>query len=609
MNRTNKIKLYRIIASVIIFVLSFIFGDNAAIKLILCIVAYLIAAYDVLLYAGANIINGQIFDEKFLMSIASIGAFAVGESHEAVFVMIFFQIGELFENIAVGKSRRSVAELMEIYPEYANVMRSGNLVQVSPEEVNPGDEIVVKPGERIPLDGVITEGISSLNRSALTGESLPVDVGQGDEVISGCINLKGLLYVRVTKALTDSTVTRILALVEDAAAGKSKSENFITHFARWYTPFVVFSAVALAVIPPLFLGNWGEWIHRALVFLVISCPCALVISVPLSYFGGIGRASRLGILVKGSNYLDTLANCDTFVFDKTGTLTKGEFSVIKVISEECSKDELIALAAYAEAFSDHPIAESIKKYYGKAIDNSKISSFEESTGYGVSAVYSGKELLAGSEKLMSEKNIEYVCIDEPGTAVYLSYDGKFLGSILISDTLKSDTAESLSQLRKSGAKRIVMLTGDSKSAADAVSSKLCIDRCFSQLLPDGKLSILKNLIGNDSGKTAYVGDGINDAPCIAAADVGIAMGALGSDAAIEAADIVLMDDKLSKLPIALSIARKTKRIVKQNIAFALYIKFLVLILGALGFAGMWSAVFADVGVCVLAILNAMRTQK
>lgn len=610
MSRSQKNVLCRIIASAALFCITLLLPEEGPYRLIVCIAAYILASYDILLEAGGNILNGQVFDEKFLMAVASIGAFLVGESHEAVFVMIFFQVGELFENIAVGKSRKSVASLMALSPDYANIIREGEVIQVSPEDVSVGDIIVVKPGERIPLDGVIREGSSSVNTSALTGESMPRDVFPGDAVISGCVNISGLLHVAVSKPFGESTVTRILQLVEESAASKSKSENFITRFARWYTPAVVFSALALAVLPPLFVGNWSEWIHRALIFLVISCPCALVISVPLTYFGGIGCASKNGILVKGSNYLDTLSRCDTFVFDKTGTLTKGVFSVKEIHSLSCSDEELLSFAATAEAFSDHPIAESIKSAWGKAISTDAIESVEEQAGYGITVIASGREIIAGNAKLMLSRDIVFDEVCVAGTVVHVAVDAEYMGFILISDEVKSDAAKSIGELKSLGIKSSVMLSGDENSAAKAVASELGIDRCHAELLPQDKLRLLENILDdNNRGKTAYVGDGINDAPCLSRADLGIAMGALGSDAAIEAADVVLMDDKLSKLPLAISIAVKTRRIVAQNIVFALGVKFGVLILGALGIAGMWLAVFADVGVCVLAILNAMRTQE
>ncbi len=609
MSAGQKIRLGRIIASALMFAATFLLPDGI-LSLLCCIAAFIVAGYDVLLDAAGNIVHGQVFDEKFLMSLATLGAFAVGESHEAVFVMVFFQIGELFESIAVGKSRRSVAALMEISPEYANIMRDGVLTEVSPEEVMPGDIIIVKPGERIPLDGIIIQGESSVNTSALTGEALPRDVSVGDTLISGCVNIKGLLHVRVSKAFEDSTVSKILELVESSAASKSRSENFITRFARWYTPLVVFSAIALALLPPLFVGDWSQWIHRALIFLVISCPCALVISVPLSYFGGIGRASREGILVKGSNYLDALAQCDKFVFDKTGTLTKGSFCVKKIYAQSCSEEELAELAACGEAFSDHPIAECIRRFYGADVERDRVTGLEERAGFGVIATVDGRKVLVGGERLMKFEGVSFDSIDEAGTHVYVAVDGRFMGGILIADEIKEDSAYSIAFLKKLGIKKTLMLSGDSQASAEAVAYSLGIDEVRAGLMPEDKLKYLeKALEENKNGKTAYVGDGINDAPCLSRADLGIAMGALGSDAAIEAADIVLMDDKPSKLPLAISVARKTVRIAKQNIIFALGVKFSILVLGALGFAGMWAAAFADVGVCVIAILNAMRTQK
>ena len=609
MNTSQKLRLSRIIVSGALFAASF-FVPGGIWRLIICIAAFLLVGWDVLFDAACNIVHGQVFDEKFLMSVASLGAFAVGESHEAVFVMVFFQIGELFESIAVGKSRRSVAALMEIAPNYANIMRDGKLTEVPPEDVFPGDIIVVKPGERIPLDGVVTEGESSVNTSALTGEALPVDVSVGDALISGCVNIDGLLHVRVTKAFEDSTVAKILELVESSAASKSRSENFITRFARWYTPLVVVSALVLAVLPSVFFGNWTQWIHRALTFLVISCPCALVISVPLSYFGGIGRASREGILVKGSNYLDALAQCDEFVFDKTGTLTKGSFCVKAVFPQRCGESELAQLASCGEAFSDHPIARCIRSFYGKETDSARISDVEEKAGFGVIATVDGREVLVGGKRLMESRDISFSEIKEPGTHVYVAAGGEFIGAMLIADEIKEDARESIISLKKLGIKRTLILSGDSQASASDVASRLGIDEVYAGLMPADKLSHLEEILKkNKTGKTAYVGDGINDAPCLSRADLGIAMGALGSDAAIEAADVVLMDDKPSKLPLAISIARKTGRIVKQNIVFALGVKFGILILGALGYAGMWAAVFADVGVCVIAILNAMRTQR
>lgn len=611
MDRNQKRNLYRIILAAVLFVVSLIVPAEGYLKLVICLVPYLIAGYDVLYEAAANIIRGQVFDEEFLMALASLGAFAVGEYHEAVFVMVFFQIGELFESVAVGKSRKSVAALMDIKPDYANIERDGCVVQTDPENIAVGDIIIVKPGERIPLDGVVIEGFSGLNTTALTGESVPRDVAPGDEVISGCVNLSGMLRVKVSKTFGESTVSKILELVEESAASKSKSENFITHFARWYTPAVVICAVLLAVIPPIFNGEWAEWIHRALTFLVISCPCALVISVPLTYFGGIGKASRHGILVKGSNYLDALTRCDTFVFDKTGTLTKGSFSVKSMCAYGCSEAELLEIAAHAEAYSDHPIALSIKKEYGAQPELSRLGEVNEKAGFGVAAELDGREVLAGNTRLMDSKGICSAEVNELGTAVHIAADGVYMGYIVIADEIKEDSTRAIASLKSLGITKTVMLTGDENRAGRAVAEELGINDVYTQLLPADKVGIVAGLIERRQGKgaLAFVGDGINDAPSLSRADVGIAMGALGSDAAIEAADIVLMDDKPSKIPLAISIARKTKLIVMQNIVFSLAVKFAVLILGATGYAGMWAAVFADVGVCVIAILNAMRTLK
>lgn len=611
MSRRQKFNLYRIILSAVLFFISLILPVQGWLKFVICLVPYIIAGYDVLFEAAANIIQGQVFDEKFLMAIASIGAFAVGEYHEAVFVMIFFQIGELFESIAVGKSRKSVAALMEICPEYANIERDGQIVQAPPEDICIGDIIIIKPGERIPLDGHIIEGASSLNTSALTGEAIPRDVQVGDDVVSGCVNLSGTLKVCVSKVFSDSTVSRILELVEQSAASKSKSENFITQFARWYTPVVVICAVILAVLPPIFIGQWAEWIHRALTFLVISCPCALVISVPLTYFGGIGKASRNGILVKGSNYLDALARCDSFVFDKTGTLTRGSFSVKDVNPVSCSAEELLELAAYAESYSNHPIAQSILSAWKGQLQLERLSEVSEEAGFGVCALLDGKCLLAGNARLIEKHGINYVPASNVGTAIYVAHEDIFRGSIIISDEIKSDSTEALTQIKALGNIKTYMLTGDDEMVGQAVGRELGIDKVYSKLLPQDKVKILEQLLEEKNGKgtLAFVGDGMNDAPSLSRADVGIAMGAFGSDAAIEASDVVLMDDKPSKVPLAVSIARKTRVIVMENIAFSLIVKFGVLILGALGYAGMWAAAFADVGVCVIAILNAMRTLK
>ena len=609
MNKEQKKILFRIVVSAAVFIISFLV-PSPILKLVFCIAAYLVAAYDVLYEAAFSIIQGQVFNEKFLMAIASIGAFAVSESHEAVFVMVFFQIGELFESVAVGKSRRNIASLMDIRPDYAYILRNDALVKVDPEEVDLGECIYIKPGDKIPLDGVIIAGESSVNTAALTGESLPCEVSVGDNVISGCVNLKSLIKVEVTKKFDDSTVNRILELVENSASNKSKSEAFITRFARYYTPAVVIAALALAVLPPLFLGSWSTWIHRALIFLVISCPCALVISVPLTYFGGIGRASKEGVLVKGGNYLDTLASCDKFVFDKTGTLTKGILAVKEIYPHACEGKYLLEIAAIGEAFSNHPVALAIRERFGKNLPLDKLIKYEEKAGFGVITQWEDSCIIVGNSRFMENNNVDYEPITKIGTHVYIALNGKYLGSILISDELKEDALESISALKKLGVKTVTMLSGDTAIIAEYVGKTLELDKVCGEMLPEDKLNYLEAELKNKrSGATAFVGDGINDAPCLARADVGIAMGALGSDAAIEAADIVLMDDKLAKLPLAIGIARKTGRIAKENIVFALGVKFAVLILGAFGLAGMWAAAFADVGVCVIAIINALRIQK
>ncbi|MGN1002147.1 MAG: heavy metal translocating P-type ATPase [Oscillospiraceae bacterium] len=611
MTKRQKRSLGRIIVSAALLITVALLPLEGWPKALCYLVPYLLAGYDVLWSAVRNIAHGQVFDEKFLMALATVGAIGTGEYPEAVFVMVFFQIGELFENIAVGRSRRSIAALMEIRPDYANIERDGEIVQVDPEEVAVGDVIVVKPGEKIPLDGVVTEGVSSLNTTALTGESLPRDVAEGDPVISGCVNLNGLLRVRVTKAFSESTVSKILRLVEESSASKSKSETFITRFARWYTPCVVAAAVLLAIVPSLILGNWSTWINRALIFLVVSCPCALVISVPLTYFGGIGGASKRGILIKGSNYMDALAQCETVVFDKTGTLTKGSFNVTEIHPQGMEQEELLELAALAEAYSDHPISLSLKSAYGREIGLDRVSSARETAGHGVSALVDGREVLAGNGLLMESRGIRPAEPDSPGTVIHVAVDGVYAGYLVIADELKPDAAEAIARLKAMGVKKTVMLSGDRKAAAETVAAALGIDRVEAELLPDGKVERIEALLREKSpkGTLVYVGDGINDAPVLARADVGVAMGALGSDAAIEAADVVLMDDKPSGAAEALAIARRTKAIAAQNIAFALTVKAVIMVLGALGYAGMWLASFADVGVCVIAVLNAMRTLK
>lgn len=581
------------------------------------LVPYLLAGYDVLLKAGKNITKGHVFDENFLMSIATIGAFALvffpeSDPHmaEGAAVMLFYQVGELFQAYAVGKSRRSIADMMDIAPDFANVMRDGELTQVDPNEVAVGDEIVVKPGERVPLDGVVISGASQLDTAALTGESVPRLVEEGAEVISGCVNLTGLLTIKTTKPFGESTVSRILELVENASEKKAKTENFITRFARYYTPVVVIVAALLAIIPPLLFGqNWADWVQRGLIFLVVSCPCALVISVPLSFFGGIGGASRMGILIKGSNYLEALSKTETVVLDKTGTLTNGTFNVVAVhAKEEIDPDLLLSIAAHAETYSDHPIAISVKAAYTGEIDRSRIKDVEEKSGHGVQAKIDEKVVLVGNDKLMTESGVDYHDCELTGTILHISQDGNYIGHIVIADVLKDDAEEAIRNLHAAGVKKTVMLTGDREEVAAAVAEKLGIDEYRAQLLPQDKVAQVEELLAatSEKGKLAFVGDGINDAPVLTRADIGIAMGAMGSDAAIEAADIVLMDDKPSNIAKAIKLARKTMGIVWQNIVFALGIKLIVLVLAAFGFASMWLAVFADVGVSVIAILNAMR---
>ena len=566
--------------------------------------------------AVRNIAHGQVFDENFLMALATVGAFCTGffgqgEYPEAVFVMLFYQVGELFQNYAVGRSRKSIAELMDIRPDYANVEREGKLVQVDPEEVAVGDVITVKAGERVPLDGVVLEGTSMVNTSALTGESVPREVRPGDDVISGCVNQSGLLRVRVTKVFGESTVAKILDLVENSSSKKARAESFITKFARYYTPVVVIGAAVLALVPPLFVGNWAGWIEKALIFLVVSCPCALVISVPLSFFGGIGGASRQGILVKGGNYLEVLANTEMVVFDKTGTLTKGVFNVTAIHPQECAKGSLLEMAALAESYSDHPISRSLKEAYGKEIDESRVGQVEELSGRGVCAQVDGKTVCAGNDKLMDSIGVKWRPCHHVGTIVHVAVDGQYLGHIVISDEVKDDAKQAVSALKAQGVRKTVMLTGDAKTVGEAVARDLGLDEVHTQLLPGEKVAKVEALLEQKSskGKLAFVGDGINDAPVLSRADIGIAMGALGSDAAIEAADIVLMDDKPSKIALAMQISKRTLRIVRQNIVFALAVKIVVLALTPFGLSNMWEAVFADVGVMVIAILNASRALK
>lgn len=579
---------------------------------VLFAVPYLIIGYDIIRKAIKNICHGQVFDENFLMMLATFGAFFVSEYAEAVAVMLFYQVGELFQGYAVGRSRKSIQDMMDICPEYANVEREGELIQMDPEDIEIGEEIVIKPGERIPLDGIVTEGESFLDTAALTGESVPRKVRNGEEVISGCVNGSGMLRVRVTKIFEDSTVSKILELVENASSKKAKVENFITRFARYYAPVVTVAAALLAVVPPLLLGNWSDWIQRACIFLVISCPCALVISVPLGFFGGIGAASKLGVLVKGSNFLEAVSKMTTIVFDKTGTLTKGEFRVTEIFPETMTDGELLELAALAEGYSTHPIAASIRAAYGKKIDTNRLGEAVEIAGQGICIPVDGRDVWIGNERLMKGQGIhcrEYS--DKAGTVVYVALEGEFAGAIVISDTVKQGVSDAIRSMKEAGIRKCVMLTGDRPKAAEYVAEQLGIDEVYAGLLPDGKVEKVEQLLNIQGAaeQLAFVGDGINDAPVLTRADVGIAMGSLGSDAAIEAADIVLMDDDIRKIASVVRIARKTLVIVRQNIIFALAVKAAVLILGALGMANMWEAVFADVGVSVIAILNAMRTLR
>lgn len=622
MSKKQKNVLWRIIASAVLIVCLSVLGKfitlNKYIWLVLNLIPYFIIGYDILKKAVKGIFKGQVFDENFLMAVATVGAIALGDYKEGVAVMLFYQIGELFQSIAVGKSRRNISALMDIRPDYANVEVDGKLEKVDPDEVAVGTEITVNPGEKIPIDGVVTSGDTSLNTSALTGESLPRNVKTGDEVISGCINMTGVIKVKTTKEFGDSTVSKILDLVENSSMKKSRSENFITKFARYYTPAVCFSALALAILPPvirLIAGHtamWSDWIFRALTFLVISCPCALVISVPLSFFAGIGCASANGILVKGSNYLEGLSDTKYVVFDKTGTLTKGVFEVTGVYPVNgYTKDSIVRLAAYSESASSHPISLSLKKYYGKDIDENNVKDIKEIAGHGVSAAVDGKRVLVGNLKLMKEEHIAVSTEHNEGTVVYVSEDGKYAGCIVISDVVKPNTKFALSELKKHGVKKTVMLTGDSKAAADRVAAEIGIDEVHSELLPADKVSEVEKLLDKKEPKEklAFVGDGINDAPVLSRADIGIAMGALGSDAAIEAADIVLMDDDPAKISLAKKISVHTLKIVRENIAFALLVKAVCLVLSAVGIANMGVAIFADVGVMVVAVINATRALR
>ncbi|MBQ8822613.1 MAG: cadmium-translocating P-type ATPase [Lachnospiraceae bacterium] len=614
MTKKQKKVLYRIIISAVLLIVLRFLPISGWISFVLYMVPYLIIGYDILKKAWKGILNKEVFDENFLMAVATVGAILLGDYVEGTAVMLFYQIGELFQSYAVGRSRKNITALMDIRPDYANIENeNGELEQVDPDDVVIGTVIVVKPGEKLPIDGRIVEGSSTLNTSALTGESLPREVGIGDEVISGCVNLTGLLKVETTKEFGESTVSKILDLVENSSMKKSRSENFISKFARYYTPAVCYSALVLAILPPLvnlLMGNpvnLGEWVTRALTFLVISCPCALVISIPLSFFGGIGGASSRGILIKGSNYLETLATTETVVFDKTGTLTKGVFQVVKIVTE-MSEEELLSLTAHAESYSNHPISKSIVEAYGKDLNTSEVSDIQEISGHGVKALCFGKEVAAGNEKLMRTMGLSVPQPEEDGTVIYVAVDGSFAGYLVIADTLKPEARKAMAALKKVGVKKLVMLTGDKKNVAEKIASQLSIDMVKSELLPADKVTEVEKLLaGKRKGKAlAFVGDGINDAPVLSRADIGIAMGAMGSDAAIEAADIVLMDDNPEKIGLAIRISRKCMGIVYQNIVFALGVKAICLILGAIGIANMWLAIFADVGVMVLAVLNAIR---
>ena len=612
MTRKQKRLLFRIIVAAVLFAAGSLLPLGPTVEMGVFLVCYAVIGWDIVWKAVTNILHGQVFDENFLITIATIGALILGEHSEGVAVMLFYQVGEWFQSYAVSKSRKSIASLMDIRPDYANVERNGKLEQVDPDEVNIGDTIVVKPGERVPLDGKIIKGTSALDTSALTGESMPRDVEPGMEVISGCINQTGILTIQTTKKYGESTVAKILDLVENASDKKGKTENFISRFARYYTPIVVFAAIALAILPPLVTGQpFSVWIYRALTFLVISCPCALVISIPLSFFGGIGGASKIGVLVKGSNYLESLAHTEVVVFDKTGTLTKGSFAVSQIKAIDMKEEQLLELAAYAEDYSNHPISQSIQKAYGKKIDNSRISDVQEIAGHGVRAVIDGKTVLAGNAKLMNGENIVYTPSDAIGTVIYLACNGKYAGYIVIEDEVKADAPAAIRALKEVGVRKTVMLTGDADAVGKKVAQKLGLDQAYTELLPADKVDRVEAMLKQTSekGKLVFVGDGINDAPVLARADVGIAMGGLGSDAAIEAADVVLMTDEPSKISAVVRIARKTIRIANENIVFALGVKLLVLILGATGYANMWAAVFADVGVSVIAILNAIRAMR
>ena len=611
MNRKQKRSLYAILLAAALFVIALLLPFGGVWELLIYLIPYGVIGWKVIWKAIKNISRGQVFDENFLMCVASVGAMCAGDYREAVAVMLFYQVGELFESCAVGKSRRSIAALMDIRPDVAHVERGGALADVDPEEVEIGEYIVVRPGERVPLDGEVIEGASTLDTAALTGESVPREIHPGEDVISGCINLSGVLRVRVNKRFGESTVARILELVENASSNKAKSENFITKFARWYTPAVCLAALLLAVVPSLITGDWGEWVSRALIFLVVSCPCALVISVPLSFFGGIGGASANGILIKGGNFVETLAQVDTVVFDKTGTLTQGNFEVTAIHPEKVPEQELLEIAALAENYSTHPISASLKRAFGLPLDESRISDVEELSGKGVIATVDGKNVAVGNGKLMSYIGVDWHECENSGTIVHVAADGAYMGHIVISDMLKPQSKAAIQALKDCGVKQSVMLTGDRRDVAEAVARELGVDQVHSELLPADKVAQVEKLLAHQQKgeKLAFVGDGINDAPVLSRADVGVAMGALGSDAAIEAADVVLMDDNPQKIATAIRISKRTLTIVHQNIVFALGVKFIVLILSALGLGNMWIAVFADVGVSVLAILNAMRALR
>lgn len=612
MTKKQKNLLTRILISAVLFIAGFVLPLDGPAELLFYLACYVVVGWDIVWKAVTNITHGQVFDENFLMTIATIGALILGDYSEGVAVMLFYQVGEWFQSYAVSRSRKSIASLMDIRPDYANVEQNGILVQVDPEDVQIGNTIVVKPGERVPLDGIIMKGNSALDTSALTGESMPREVEPGMEVISGCINQTGILTIQTTKEFGESTVAKILDLVENASDKKGKTENFITRFARYYTPIVVFAALALAILPPLILQqDFDIWIYRALSFLVTSCPCALVISIPLSFFGGIGGASKIGVLVKGSNYLEALSNAEIVVFDKTGTLTKGSFAVSEIHPVNMNDSQLLELAAYAEDYSNHPISQSIKRAYGKKIDPSSIQDVQEIPGHGVQAMIDGKTVLAGNAKLMASKNVTFTATNTVGTVIYVSVDGIFAGYIVIEDEIKEDAPKAIKRLKSAGIRQTVMLTGDANAVGQKVASRLGLDKAYTELLPADKVIRVEELLTqtSENGKLVFVGDGINDAPVLARADVGIAMGALGSDAAIEAADVVLMTDEPSKIATVMIIARKTLGIARQNIVFAISIKLLVLVLVAFGYATMWTAVFADVGVSFIAILNAIRAMN